>query len=506
MATASPTAAPASTGAGLSGNGASIAAGTALEFTSFAFALTDDILECFTTDSAVTVGFAGTNGGEIFVWSMQAQPVTVSPVYVNGDAFTRPEWKACQASPDGTQLYLLDDKNVLFNRYTVATAGVAPVVISSFPDEDDEHGLWSLAIDFTSGMAYIGTYGSDNVYAVNISMTGQTSSAYYAYPLNSRILSLALSQDGLTLYYASPAPAEGVPATINSLDVQAGSIPYPGYPTVVYSSLTLFYPDSLLVSGSTLIFKDGGFWPRYAPSNGYPREVYSLTLGNSSLTTLFRSTVVDLPSGLVLAADFTRLYFTTWSTVGFVQLVAQPVPTASLCVLTYSLPGNADYPWSTATQVQVSYLATAVTTSMGPAVVLLSGNGTRTYTNRFGSSSTTPVTLSTAGAATSFSLLYLNATTPFDSTGVAWRLPSAIQLPGVGPQPTTSVIAMHSAGGVLVEGGSTRVDAQGQAWLSFIPGFVSATIPPSNINALAVDYAACSAPITCQSHTHTRAH
>ena len=93
------------------------------------------------------------------------------------------------------------------------------------------------------------------------------------------------------------------------------------------------------------------------------------------------------------------------------------------------------------------------------------------------------------------SLLYLNSTPPFNSNGVLWLVSPGVQLPGVGPA-TTSSILVTDGGGFFLEGASNRVDSGGQAWLSSIPGFVNVTIGPSNINSLAADYAACAAPIT----------
>ena len=87
-----------------------------------------------------------------------------------------------------------------------------------------------LAIDFASQVAYVGSSSTDNLYVVNIARTRQSMSAYHAYLLNTGVVSLAISQDGLTLYYASPAPVYEVPGTINELQVQAGSVHTPATP------------------------------------------------------------------------------------------------------------------------------------------------------------------------------------------------------------------------------------------------------------------------------------
>ena len=130
----------------------------------------------------------------------------------------------------------------------------------------------------------------------------------------------------------------------------------------------------------------------------------------------------------------------------------------------------------------------------GVAVQLLNGTGTRVYTNRFGAQFTTGLTLS-AGASGA-QLLYLNNSVPVDTTGITYATSTPVQLPGVGPlQPVSSITLVSSLQGVA-EKGESRVDPLGQAYLSTVPGFVNATIGASNLNSLAPNYAACTAPIS----------
>ena len=127
----------------------------------------------------------------------------------------------CKANPAGTYLYLLDDRDNVLLRYTVATPSVAPVVISSFPAES-VGTLTSIAIDFVSQVAYVGTRVTLNLYAVNISLTGQSTASTTSTAFPSWVSSLALTPDGLTLYYASVSNQRGSFAAINSLQVRRG--------------------------------------------------------------------------------------------------------------------------------------------------------------------------------------------------------------------------------------------------------------------------------------------
>ena len=180
-----------------------------------------------------------------------------------------------------------------------------------------------------------------------------------------------------------------------------------------------------------------------------------------------------------------------------VHIAAPIIPKAgTLCVLLYSLPGNVDYPWSLATQVQFTYNPTLVNTSLGAAITILGGSGTRTFTNRFGATVSTPMTIAASGTNSADNLLYLGNSLPVDNHGLTWNLSSPVQLPGHGPSTLYSFLNLYNASGVVAEGESSRVDNLGQAVLSNVPGFINTTIGASNVNALAANYASCQAPIT----------
>ena len=170
--------------------------------------------------------------------------------------------------------------------------------------------------------------------------------------------------------------------------------------------------------------------------------------------------------------------------------------TGYVCLITYTLPGSLDYPASVATSLSVTYNPTAVSTSSGMAVQLLSGSGVRTYTDRFGDVHTSSMTLNTAGSASS-RLLYLHSSLPVDTTGLTFTMGTSVQLPGGSPSHLYSQLNVYNAtGGIVLEQGSGRVDKAGQAYLSNIPGFFNVTIGASNLNALAPSYGTCAATIT----------
>ena len=152
---------------------------------------------------------------------------------------------------------------------------------------------------------------------------------------------------------------------------------------------------------------------------------------------------------------------------------------------------------SQATSVQLTYDPTMRTTSSGTAVQVLSARGTRTFTNRFGTSVTSSLTLAPVGVErNNDNLLYLNSTLPFDSLGLAWMLSQPLQVPGHGPTVLYNALSLYNASDLIVEEHSSRIDSLGTAFLSTVAGFLNVTIGASNLNALAPDYSACAAPIS----------
>ena len=214
--------------------------------------------------------------------------------------------------------------------------------------------------------------------------------------------------------------------------------------------------------------------------------------GTSSSSTFswftYRSTTIEETPGKYPVLQYQSTNFTTRP----YSAVAVPSASASLCMILYSLPGNVDYPWSSATSLSFLYNPTLVSTPSGTAVTIVSGTGTRTYTNRFGVS--TSATFSVLMTGTRY--LYLNNTLPFDAAGVTFNFTSPLQLPGHGPTVLYSLVNVYNQSGIVVEGAESRVDGVGSAFLSTVPSFMNVTIGASNLNALAPSYATCSAPIT----------
>ena len=172
-----------------------------------------------------------------------------------------------------------------------------------------------------------------------------------------------------------------------------------------------------------------------------------------------------------------------------------PTQSSSLCVILYSLPGTVDYPWSVAYSVNFQYYPSAVTTSSGTGVTIVSGSGTRTFTNRFGISFATPVTVDSF-LPQNGALIYTGQPSPFDLNGITFQLASPVQLPGGDSLNPVAQLTLTSVNGAIVEAGSALQDALAQAFLSGVPGAVNTTIGASNINTLAANYAQCLAPIS----------
>ena len=173
-----------------------------------------------------------------------------------------------------------------------------------------------------------------------------------------------------------------------------------------------------------------------------------------------------------------------------------PTQSSSLCILLYSLPGTVDYPFSVSYQLSFNYTLAPVSTSAGTAVTLLAGVGTRTFTNRFGATASTALTLISSLPSSTGPLLYLNSVTPFDASGLTFALASPTQLPGGNPWRYVSLVTVFSSQGVLVENGTGVLDPQGQAFSAGVAGVSNLTIGASNVNTLAANYAQCLAPIT----------
>ena len=253
---------------------------------------------------------------------------------------------------------------------------------------------------------------------------------------------------------------------------------------------------------------DGGGWGYYVTPQA---QVYGLP-GTSSTVRIFNSgsgaagpwleaglpQLDSVPASAVSASNFyVQPYLgATYSTCTPTTSTIAATASGSFCFITYSLAGDVDYPWSVATSLSFVYNLTAVTNSYGTAVQVLSGSGTRTFTNRFGFSFTTNVVVAPVGSNYSDNLLYINSQTPLDGNGLTLNLASPTQLPGHGPSVLYNYVNYYTASGGIIESHSSRIDVQGQAFLTSVPFFVNRTIGASNINTLNPNYAQCTAPIS----------
>ena len=267
-------------------------------------------------------------------------------------------------------------------------------------------------------------------------------------------------------------------------------------PTLTLLSLTLTQA-TLSVSGASVSAKSGGvctqlLFAAVINSTAAVQCVYVVQLsvggGGAAFTPLNLSTaqvtgsdllvftlpLSNLQSGVVYSVRASLEVILSSSPVAAMtdysslSLFIPTVQSASICVMTYGLPGNQDYPWSSATLVNFFYNSTTIVSAAGTAVSILNGTGTRTYTNRFGTSFSTPLTASSPTTAP-INLLYLNSVYPVDATGLSFNLSTMVQLPGVGPSLVSLLTLHNSTSGAVIEGASSLVDAQAEAFLSTVP-------------------------------------
>lgn len=173
-----------------------------------------------------------------------------------------------------------------------------------------------------------------------------------------------------------------------------------------------------------------------------------------------------------------------------------------LCFIFFGAPGNINYPWSSATSLNFFYDDTPAGAS-GTAVTLINGTGTRTFTNKYGASQATGVTLLGNGVDFNDLLLFTDGSV-VDGNGLSWSLGSATQFPGHGPRDLRTQVNVYTDSlGNIVEQDAFIVDVNGEAFYSTAQTstgliFTNITIDPSlpNGGRGIVDPDACSAAIT----------
>ena len=323
-----------------------LASGTVSVLSSFSFSDTNDALGCLTSDSTTRLqGFAASVGGDIFTFSLAALPSSITPAFIAGTGASGSGYVACQAAADGNFLYLIDTRGKALQRFNPLSTTVAPVVVASFPDETAS-SLTSLAIDFSARIAYIGTFNTDIIYTVPYSTVGASySSSSYGQPVNAKVLSLALSLDLKTLYYASPPLAGGLPGAIYSLAVSQGTIPDSSSYSTLLSDTRIFFPDGLLLdpTGTVLYVKDGGPLHAEAGPNAQSTQLLyniSLAVAQPKLNVMLSTTTINLPNGAVVQSTGQNLYFTTSRTLDQISLLPQlePAPCSSSSAVFSSSP------------------------------------------------------------------------------------------------------------------------------------------------------------------------
>ena len=297
-------------------------------------------------------------------------------------------------------------------------------------------------------------------------------------------------------YYSAPLDVKVSPTgTIVFVDVGLYDVVIlaaSGNATTLYNSAVVSYqvfgyPYGLALSNDNRIFV----------ANLEPNGVYTFSMSGTLLNTLIYSEQGLYIYGLAYNPLLNLLYGADDGNNQIVSFsaAAPPALNGSLCALLYGLPGNVDYPWSVSVSLQFQYLRTAINNSYGTAVQLVSGSGSRVFTNRFGLAITSAITLGVTYSTDN--LLYLNQSSPVDNAGITYGLlGDPVQLPGNGPRETFFMLSLLNATGYIAENSATRVDNAGTAFLSTVPGFRNLTIGASNINSLAINYAACKAPLT----------
>ena len=393
-------------------SGVLVPPGTVQVLSTFAFSDTDDGLSCLSSDASGALGFAASDGGDIFAFSFSPLPSSIPASYVAGTGSAGAAFIACQANPAGTLLYLLDTRGLMLNSWARATPSVAPVLIATFPNEL-VGSLTAVAVDSVSGIAYVGTRNTNNLYAVNVSRTGQTVTAFSAYSAQSDVTAMTLNAAGTVLYYASPAPSQGAPGVVYSLAVSAGNIPHPSSPTAVVGSPDLIWPDGLLFSnnGSLLYVKDGGALhgqgePGEDPTAYQHIFTAALIAGTVNLSSLVTTNQYNLPPGMSVAPSQQLLYFCTTTTVNAVSLVATYIAIAA----SSSSSSAARTPSSSSSSSSAAASSTAVrsssssTSSTASAASPLSSTSALPPTSLVSSTTPAPVTSQTSSAVSATSL------------------------------------------------------------------------------------------------------
>ena len=430
-------------------------------------------------------------------------PTAVGPWSVAFDGFGR--------------LFVTESLNSQVVRFTTAGAEVGVIPAISPP------------LDFPRGLStdsnynvYVADTGSNRI--VKFSPNGTLLAIFTTTPSLNQPVDVAVDAN-FNLWIADTISCRIVQLSPNGTQLQEIRTTNPGlaYPAgvAIDASFTLFIADTYnnrvlkrYASGVVVTLYDTGL--------NNPSAVVVDFVGDCFIADSFNNRVIRVSALGVLLQEFTTSspsmnyplgvdldnfgnlyvadYYNSRIVVFANTTAAVPTSTATgyLCLIFYSLPGTIDYPFSITYSLQLTYDPVPVTGDGGSAVVLLSGSGQRVYTNRFGATLTTNVTLQNFTAVATRPVLRLNSTSPVGIIGLPFTLSPAVELPGGDSLVPVSQVVIYNASllGEVLESGSSIIDGQGSAFLSNIPGFLNQTIAASNINSLAVNYAQCRAPIS----------
>ena len=466
-----------------------IPAGTITAGPTASFSDNNDALSCLTSNANATVGFAASNGGDIYIFSLTTVPSTLTYSFVAGTGSSGSSFLACQSNPTGTFLYLLDTRQSLFLRYNPLTPTVAPVTISSFPDEVIG-SLTALTIDFTLNRAYIGTRQSTLLYVVSITTLGQTQSALdNGNPLTSDCLTLFLSADRTLLYYGFPAPAQGSAGGIRALTVANVNNGNTGAYTTILSNVNIIYPDSIYVNGTglgqTLYFKDGGAYHAQAgPTQTSTQTISSINLvGTRVLTTIYSVQNINLPSGLIPApaSPFYQLAYTTPTNVNFITVVNTTAAATGGVAVSSSAAGV-----SSSAAAAVSSSAAAVSSSAARV-----SSSAAAVSSSAASVSSSPAAVSSSAAPVSSSAAAVSSSAAPAVSSSAARVSSSAVGSSSAPAVSSSAAAVSSSA-AAVSSSAAAVSSSAARVSSSAAGSSSAAAVSSSAAAVSSSAAAVS--------------
>ena len=423
-----------------------VPAGTVTTLTTTNFPLAGDSLSCLTANATQGNGVATSHGGAIYTFG-SSLPNNLSYTYVAGNTATQTGsyFVDCVSNPSGSLVYLLDTQQANLYSYAPATPTVAPVLVASFIEEHAS-ALTSLAIDFVSGTAYVGTTASAQIYFLPLTPNGQTITIENnGAQANGNVYSLVLSADAATIYYGLPSSGGVNPGYVYAVPVSDVVNNYDAQTTayVVGRDPRIVAPDTLVIVGNTMYIKDGGAYDGVGNGGnvgaGVQQSIYNLSLAgvttsayNNISALLYSTTALNLPKGLLASTQ--NLYFTTTNTIDSISLLPQTVAVAAVSSTAAPVSSSAAVP-------AVSSSAAVPAVSSSAAVRAASSSAAASSTGAVRSSSAAVASSSAAVPAVSSS-----AAVPVVSSSAA--VPAASSSAAVRASSTAAVAPVSSSAAV----------------------------------------------------------